>query len=212
MGDFDKKQEASAADAAAKEKKKLAMVGVLGAALLGVLVWQFKGGPQSVGAQSFGGPAGGDQALVSPEQTPAQALAGLDPSKDPTKDLLLGSAALPENLMAVPRNPFKLSDEWRTVLVKQVDTPKLEPVRPVIDTPRAVVTQPKAPPADVAGLKLQGIFRQGDKLFASINGQILTVNATIGKARIVEIRDEQVLLRHADWPGGPVTALSLKKN
>src|SRR5690242_6430056 len=99
MGDFDKKDSGSSADAAAKEKKKLMMVGVLGAALLAVVFYQFnKGGPQV--AKAFGGTET-PQVVAPTDQTPSQALAGLDPSKDPTSKLLLGSPELPKDFVAV---------------------------------------------------------------------------------------------------------------
>jgi hypothetical protein len=210
MGDFDKAPETSAADAAAKEKKKLVMVGVLGAVLVAVLGFTFlKGTPQNASGQSFGSATESPGGEIATGQTPAQALAELDAAKDPTKDLLLGTAELPKDLAAVPRNPFKLSDNMRAQLIKPViEVPRAQPVKPV--QTEIVVTQPKAPTAP--DVKLQGIFRQGDKLYASINGQLLTVGMTTGKARVVDIREDQVLLRHADYPGGPITAQSLKKN
>jgi hypothetical protein len=206
MGDFDKKDATSSADAAAKEKKKMIMVGVLGAALVAVVLYQFnKSGPQV--AKGFGAPEA-QQLAASPELTPIQALAGLDPSKDPTARLLLGSPELPREFVSPPRNPFKLSDDMRTQLIKVVEV-KAEPAK-VVHVPQVRVTQPRAPLANIAGLKLQGIFQRGDKFHAIINGSIVTVNAVIGKVRIVDIRQGQVLVRHADWPGGPVSALSMK--
>jgi hypothetical protein len=206
MGDFDKKQSSSAADAAAREKKKLLLVGVLGAAFLGVIFYQFtRSGPQT--AKAFGGTEA--PSSIEPVQlSPREALAGLDPSHDPTAKLLLGTSELPTHLVQVPRNPFKLSDDMRNQLVKAPDPVKPEPVKPV--QTRIVVTQRNAPTANTDGLKLQGIFTQGDKRFASINGNIVTAGNAIGKVRIVEIRDDQVLVRHADYPGGPITALNLK--
>jgi hypothetical protein len=206
MGDFDKKQTLSSADIAAKEKKKLLWVGILGASFLGVVVFQVtRTGPQT--AKAFGGPEAPTVA-VAPEQTPLQALAGLDPARDPTARLLLGDSELPSHLVQVPRNPFRLSDDMRSQLIKTVEV-KPEPVRPV--QTRIVVSHPHDPHAPTDSLRLQGIFSQGDKRFASINDKIVTAGQVIGQARIVEIRDDQVLVRHADYPGGPSSALHLKK-
>jgi hypothetical protein len=206
MGDFDKNQTPSAADQAAKEKKKLAIVGLLGAVLLGVIVFHFnKGGPQAASASErpIREPS---LAVVGP--TPAQALANLDSAKDPTLELLKGTAGITPELAQVPRNPFKISDAWLNQLVKHPAA--LPEVHTSVYIPQTAVLPAKLPEANIDGLKLNGIFRQGDKLYASVSGNLVTVGNTIGNARVTAITSDSITFRHADYPDGPTTTLTKK--
>jgi hypothetical protein len=211
MGDFDKNTTSNTQDAAAKQKKQMMMVGALGVALLGVVGFQMmKAGPQAASAAGGGGGAG--EAIVPTQETPAQALAALDPTRDPTKDLLLRSSALPEQLTQVPRNPFKISDQWRGQLVKPDAVRPPEPVRETTTFVEPVKSPPtqQAKAANVDGLKVAGILKRDGKLFAIINGSIVTVGGTVNGVRVVEIADDRVMVRHIDWPTGPVTTMMIQ--
>src|SRR5271170_5898689 len=110
MGDFDKNQTPNA-DA---EKKKLILVGVLGAVLFGVVGFHFmKGNPGQASASVMSADA---QSAALPAETPAQARAAL--ADDPTAALLRGSPNSDAAFDTPPRNPFIMSAGWHNSLVK----------------------------------------------------------------------------------------------
>jgi hypothetical protein len=166
-----------------------------------------KGGPQSALAANPGESSA--DVAASSDQTPTEALAALDPSRDPTRDLLLRAAALPSDLLTVPRNPFKISDVLHAQIIKprqaaaKAAEPHVEPTR-IIEEPRPVAETLKA-----TDFKLAGIIRRDTQLVAIINGHFLAKGEIVGKARVVDIQDDHVTLRHKDWPDGPETVLTI---
>lgn len=205
MGDFDKQVEGSAP---AKQGNKVALLGVLGAVLLGVVVFHFtRGGPQTAGAAIL--PGGADVAPGAaevPTETPEQAQAAL--RQDPTATLLRGNGEGDAGLAQVPANPFILNDKWRSLLVKTAE-PAIanpEPLRPVAPV------APVAPAVQIVsadGFKLGGIFRENQKMVAIINGNIVTAGMVVGNAKVVDIKDNKVVLRHVNAPNGPTVDLVL---
>jgi hypothetical protein len=201
MSDFDKQQTPSVS----AEKKKMAVAGTLGAILLIIGAVHFlKPAPQSAGAAVVGG--GDTSALVvSPlDETPAQAQASLQ--LDPTAKLLRGSTDDDHTFDALPHNPFQMAPDWESVLVKQEEaTPSAaahsDYAVPTTASPRAV---------DTTALKLSGIFREGQHLYAIINGEIYTAGMTVDTAKILDITDNQVTLQRADAPAGPKAFLAIE--
>ena len=196
MGDFDKNQ----APNSAAEKKKLALVGVLGAAILGVLGIHFmKGGPQAASASVV--VDSGEGAAPAIQETPAQAEAAL--ADDPTASLLRGSSAATDPvLMKTPHNPFVISAEWRNELVHPME------VRIVNHEPVYLAPTPQA--LNVANFKLSGILHEKNALCAIINGQIVSVGMVLDDAKIVEITSNRVTLQRADSPTGPKSELTME--
>jgi hypothetical protein len=197
MGDFDKNK---APDAAA-EKKKLMLVGVLGAVLLGVVSFHFmKGGPQAASA-SVVSDSGGASALPAIEETPAQAEAAL--ADDPTASLLRGkSTATDPTLVKTPHNPVVISAEWRNELVHPTE------VRIVNHEPVYVAPSPQA--LNVGNFKLRGIMHENNTLCAISNGQIVSAGMVLDDAKVVEITPNRVLLQRADSPTGPKSELTME--
>ncbi len=198
MGEFDKR---GAPDAAA-EKKKLLLVGVLGAVLLGVLGIHFlKGGPQAASASVAAQPVESSAALPAIEETPAQAQAAL--ADDPTASLLRGTSAAPDPALGkTPHNPFVISAAWRSELVHPTE------VRVVHNQPVYVAPSPQA--VNVEGFKLGGILHQNNALCAIVNGRIVSVGMTLDDAKIVEITPDHVTLQRADAPTGPKSELTIE--
>jgi len=197
MGDFDRVEKSNQAG----ESKKLIMVVTLGATLLGTVGYQLvKRGPQQASASEIPeGPA------VSVSETPAVLRSTL--LQNPTTGLLQGSEKPPA---AKPmRNPFKMADSW-LALLHQIK-PDKPPVLP--DPPK---TQPKPVPEVVAlGLraedyKLSSIVNSVTGMSAIINGRVVNEGGTVGKARVLRISGEEVLLQHIDFPNGPTTTLSMQ--
>jgi hypothetical protein len=205
MGDFDKQ---AAGSDAPKQGSKVALLGVLGAVLLGVVIFHFaKGSPQTAGAAVVsGGAAALPEAGELPTETPEQAQAAL--RNDPTAKLLRGAGDGDGALAQVPANPFVLDDKWRSQLVKAPDpaiaNPEpLRPVAPVMPVAPAVQT------VSADGFKLGGIFRENQRMVAIINGNIVSAGMVVGNAKVVEIKDSKVLLRHVNAPNGPTVELML---
>ncbi|HUO07363.1 MAG TPA: hypothetical protein VM008_03615 [Phycisphaerae bacterium] len=200
MGDFDKQK---TSDPSA-EKKKLAVVGALGAILIGVLVvHSVKSGPQSASASVFSSASDtpGDATM---DETPAQAEAAL--ANDPTAKLLRGSSK-PEQPSGerTPHNPFLISPEWRNMLVRAPE------VHEPIYTPQPTVYTPAPQAVNLQNYKLSGILQQRDKtLCAIINGRIVSTGMTVDDARVVDIAPDHVTLQHADSPTGPKSDLTIE--
>src|SRR5215213_8266736 len=101
MGDFDRNEKA----AEGSQTKKLIMVGVLGAVLLGVVAMQMmKSGP----SQAAAAPQGNDPAVAAApgaDENPELIRAAL--LQDPTKALLVGERSPAD--ASPPRNPFGMS-------------------------------------------------------------------------------------------------------
>jgi hypothetical protein len=208
MGDFDKNQ----APKDAGEKKKLVIVGLLGAVLLGVVYFHFmKSGPAVANAGIA--PAEGAQGVVAAlrtDETAAQARAALE--ADPTKHLLTGGTELDPALEKVPHNPFRMSDKWRATFVKQaVVTPRVEIVPRVTDPKDPVVINTPAVAVDTRDMKLMMITRGSRGLQAIINGNIVSVGQTVGSARVIEIKPDSVTLQHVDFPDGPTSSLTIAR-
>ncbi len=115
MGDFDRRESAGKKN----ESKKLVMVGILGALLLGLVVFQFnKKSPEAMAGPVAGSNGGGQPAAI--EQTPEQAMALL--ARDPTSGLL-DTKSLTSVAAAPPRNPFVMDAAWRETFAKHIDAP-----------------------------------------------------------------------------------------
>ncbi|HVX83548.1 MAG TPA: hypothetical protein VH253_01900 [Phycisphaerae bacterium] len=203
MSDFDKKP---ADGQSPKQGGKVAVLGLLGLVLAGVLVFHFtKGSPQAATASPVAD-AGDPTAAVVPTETPAEAQAAL--ANDPTAKLLRGSGDLDAQLAVVPTNPFILDAKWRASLVKTVaPTTAAEPLRAEV-TPQPVVAAPQTVNAE--GFKLSGIFRDNQHMVAIINGKIVSAGMVVGNARVVDIQPDKVVLRHVNSPTGPTVNLLLK--
>ncbi len=200
MGDFDKQQ----ASAPSNEKKKLVMVGVLGAVLLGIGAFHFmKSNPATAGAAlipTADATAGG----LFAEVTPAQETAALQ--NDPTATLLRNPQGPDPFLDTVPRNPFRIAPAWENILVRHADD------APVVDNHTQAYVTPTAAPktVDTSTLKLTGIFRQGQKLYAIINGDIYTVGMVIDTAHITDITSTKVTLQRIESPNGPKASITIE--
>jgi hypothetical protein len=198
MGDFDKNK---TPDAGA-EKKKLLMVGVLGAVLLGVLGFHFmKGGGPQVAAASTLNDVGLPTGIATMEETPLQAQAAL--ADDPTASLLRGTSTARDPLLEkTPHNPFIMSMEWRTELVHptEVHVVNHQPVYVPQVIPQAV---------NVEKYKLSGILHQSNTLCAIINGQVVSAGMVVDDAKVLEITPQRVTLQRVDSPTGPKSFLTI---
>ena len=201
MSDFDKQQ----TPGVSAEKKKMAVAGTLGGVLLVIGAFHFmKATPQTASAGVVGSTSGAEVvSLIPSDETPAQAQAALQ--QDPTAKLLRGEQDDGHTFDAVPHNPFRIAPEWESLLVR-ADPPApsaqhTDYAVPAIISPRAV---------DTASLKLTGIFRQGQRLYAIINGDIYTAGMTVDTAKILDITGNQVTLQRADAPTGPKATLAIE--
>ena len=201
MGDFDKHQK----DDKAAEKKKLVVVVMLGGVLLSIGAFHMlKGSPQAASAAIVPSADGSAIAAITAQETPAQATAALQ--VDPTANLLRGTQNADSLLDAIPRNPFKITPTWESSLVKAVEP--AVPGQPQVVHKAQATGAPKL--VDTSTLKLTGIFREGQKLFAIINGDIYTVGMTIDDARILDITSNKVTLQRVDALSGPKAYLSIE--
>ncbi len=205
MSDFDKKPSTGAAP---KQGSKVMILAALGALLIGVVAFHLsKGTPQSAGAAVLASPDASADPVALPTETPEQARAAL--ADDPTAKLLRGNGENDRALAQVPMNPFVLNEKWRSTLVKAPDPTivppdqvKLDPTRPAVPPPLQTVS--------AEGFKLSGIFRDSQKMVAIINGNMVTAGMVVGNAKVVEIRDNRVVLRHVNAPAGPTVDLVLQ--
>jgi hypothetical protein len=213
MGDFDRHNSSPKNN----ETKKLVVVLGLGVVLIAVVAMQFmkRGAPQA----AAGAPVGNGAALPQPvltEEISPQALANMtnDLKNDPTAPLLRGPAMADRVLNTPPRNPFRMSGAWLQSLLA-AQTPVAAATKPastppvVTPFPAPMVTPFPAPALNVLraeDYKLTGIL---NGTTAVINGRIVMVGDTVGKARIIDITDNTVRLQSADSPNGPTLALSL---
>lgn len=187
MGDFNKNQ----ASGPKSEKNKIMVAGALGVVLAGMGIFHLlKGGPQSAEAA---GPNAVANDLAPPSLTPDQARTAL--SDDPTCKLLLPNAATDTSLSNVPNNPFLMATAWRGNLGKG----------------GAVHYSGSGQNSglDPSQYKITGIFRQGQKLYAIINGQIVTTNGVVDNARVTEIKVDHVALQQAQSPQGAHLVLTI---
>jgi hypothetical protein len=203
MGDFDRKQDKSAER---DQSKQVIMVIVLGVVLIGVVGYHFmKKGPQAAIAAAPG--AGGQIPMPMGEETAEQAKDAL--RQDPTAALLRETAAVDNTLNTVPRNPFLMSEGWRSSLVLQVEPVITPTVTPTVVTPRTtpvrVIPSPKA-----ENFKLGSTLRQGNGYLAIINGRIVSAGAVVNDARVIDIQEGKVVLQHANYPDGPQIELTME--
>ena len=203
MGDFDRNQTPKTND----QSKKITAVIVLGVVFIGVLGYpMMKHGPQPAAAAGDSGQA----SIVIPDsnsnETPEQARAAL--RNDPTASLLVGPSKVDQEFSQTPRNPFVMSETWRSSLSRPAD-----PVNPTVisprpsDPPRATVRVPLTVKLDA--YKLASIVHQQDRLMAIINGSIVTTGMIVDGARVLEIRDDRVILQNADDRAGPPAELTM---
>lgn len=198
MGDFDR----NASPDKKNESKKLVMVAALGAVLLGLIWFEFmKKSPEAMAGQvAPAAAAASDAAAQSPDMLMAEL------KVDPTAGLLIREGT-PAQDSRPPRNPFHMADGWRASLVRPAEP------GPVVhnDTPHPKPAAPAAPlPLSSENFKLTGIMHAGSSLYAIINNKILTVGNIVGKARVVEIREDGVSLQQVDSPDGPILQLSVQ--
>jgi hypothetical protein len=203
MGDFDRHPKPQTS----KQGKQIIIAIVLGVVLIGLTgSYLMKPGPQ----KAFAGAEGaGDGALAAPapvpDETAEQASNAL--KDDPTARLLRESAPDDELFSKIPRNPFVMSDSWRNVLVRTVESPQT-PAPPASETPRAPRAVPQ--PVKLENYRLASIVRLNDKLTAIINGHIASAGMIVDGARIVEIRPDRVILQNAQFNDGPMSELTLE--
>ncbi len=199
MGDFDRVEKPNPAG----DSKKLVIVVALGAALLGLVGYQLvKRGPQQASAaESTAAPAAGVT------DSPAVLRDAL--TQNPTAGLLRpdGSAAPTVKPM---RNPFRMGGAWLASLHQA------QPIKPTVqnDTPRQPPKANVDPIAPVAlrieDYKLSSIVNMGSSMAAIINGKVLQVGSVVGKARIVQINGQEVVLQNVDFPDQPNMTLSMQ--
>jgi hypothetical protein len=204
MSDFDKQP---ANGEPPKQGGKVVLLGALGALLLGVVAFHFlKGSPQSASASPISNADAATGAADVATETPAQAQAAL--ANDPTVSLLRNTGDTDAAFAVLPTNPFLLNEKWRATLVKATDpVATAEPLR-ADSTPAPVVAAPQTVSAD--GFKLSGIFRESQRMVAIINGNIVSAGMVVGNAKVVDIREDKVVLRHVNAPNGPTVDLLLK--
>jgi len=209
MGDFDRNDNSGKRN----EAKKLVAVLGLGVVLIVLVAMQFmkNGGPQA----AAGAPVNNGVALPPPvvsEEISEKALANMinDLQNDPTKPLLRNGAATDHALDATPRNPFSLSNVWLNELIRPVSTasqtqPQHTEPRPYVTSLPVNAAQPLALRAEE--FKLASIINGN---MAVINGKVVKAGDVVGKARIVDIREDGVTLQLADFPNGPRMELSIQ--
>ncbi len=201
MGQFDKQQTPSP-DAS---KKKVVIAVALAIALAGVVGAQvFKGTPRTASADTPGAAMPEMVAATVPDETVSQVLTDL--ANDPTAKLLRGSSGFDPAMVTPPHDPFHVSEQWRSSLVRfqhNTDVPRVEP-RVHSNTSAPVLE------ANTENLKLQGIFVENQHYTAIVNGEIVHAGKTLGKIRILEILQDRIIVQHADSPYGPRTEMMLK--
>jgi hypothetical protein len=200
MGDFDRKPEKSGQK---DQGKQMILMAVLGVIFVGVLGYHYMGrGPQA--ALAAPGMGGGIPMPVA-DETPEQASNAL--REDPTAALLRNSTAIDTSLNTLPRNPFMMSDQWRSTLIQEAP-PAMTPVAPTVITPRPVNAR-TIPVPKAENFKLGSTIRQGGGYMAIINGRIVSKSAVVDDARVVDIQEGRVVLQHADHPDGPRIELTM---
>jgi hypothetical protein len=206
MGDFDR----HAKQNEAAQSKKLIMVGVLGAVLVGVVAMQFMKGPAVADASALPG-AGGGSAAQAPEESPEVLRASL--LKDPTPELL---AAGPRAKTVVPieRNPFAMAHTWRTALAPKEPTPEPTPVAVTVqpEPVAPVIAAPQPLELKAADYKLSMILVSNNQYIALINGLTVSTGSRIKDALVLDVQADTVVLRHKDFENGKPLRLQLKPN
>jgi hypothetical protein len=200
------------------KSKKLVLCGILGLVLVGLVIHQF-GGAKSTEAS----PAGDNNqtpGVEIPTDTPASVLAALE---DKSSGRNAASAA--KGLAALdiaPPDPFRFSDKWLSKLshpvaaVPQAPVKEYVPEKPpvVVHTPTPVPekTEPKVEPSkwEPSGLKLAGIYREGDKTMAFINGSVVSEGSVIAGAKIVEVTKDYVTVQQAGNEKGQLFKLTIR--
>ena len=177
--------------------RALALVGVLSLVLVGAIVYALHSRTPRQAAAAL--PAGGPASLAAgPQESPAQIMAAL--AHDPTADLLRGRDDRLSGLTTPPRDPFVLAPAWRDKLVVH-DAAKLLPV---------VTPAPEAPVEYDAGqIKLQGIFKDGRRIAAIVNGTVVSAGMIVAGARIVEVRDDGLVCQPVGQPESAQFRISL---
>ena len=216
MGDFDRHSSSPKPN----ETKKMVVVLALGVVLIGLVAMQFmKGGsPQS----AVGAPVGGGVALPPPDlsqEISPQTLALMlnDLQNDPTRSLLNAGPAGHAALDAAPRNPFRMSADWYQSLFAPgvVPATATAPAFNPVTSPGAAAAGDSHPPVAPGGrtvtlqasdYKLSGIL---NGTMAVINGKVVKVGDTVGKARVLDIAENTVRLQPADSPASPPLVLSM---
>jgi hypothetical protein len=166
-----------------------------------------RAGPQP----AMGAPTAAFSTLPSPvvnEDLSASGLAGMiaDLQKDPTSALLLNAGTTDTTPNAVPRNPFRMSRTWFTAL---------NPTTPPPITPTPAVAQPKPAPLPTAPDRPAALRDQEFRLTAIlgtsaiVNGKVVQAGAIIGRARVLEIRPNAVILQPTDSRTAPTLELAL---
>jgi len=205
MAEFDRMEQPSSA----KETKKVVLVVALGALLVGLIVFEMiKKGPQEANAATPG-------ALNQPAE-----LSGMDESAntlrqallhDPTASLLHAAAATQPDLTL--RNPFRMAPDWMKILVTSGGTDTAVPTVPLKqpDPPRGVTMSVTPQAVRAEDYKLQTIVNQGaEGMTAMINNRFVKEGDVLGKARVLEIRNNGVTLQHVDFPNGPKTDVMMR--
>ncbi len=208
MGDFDRVQQPGSAPK--NETKKIAMVVLLGAVLLGMLGYNMikKGPGQAAAAQPANESGGGGNGAVTVIDQPTDVLrAAL--AQDPAATLLKNPDAnqFPTTTL---RNPFRMSVAMydsikpKAVEVAPAPTPNPTPGPTPNVLPTPTPTGTPAVKTLVAGAyKINTIIVSNGHLSALINGRLVSAGGVVGDALVLEVRDNGVTLRHKDFPDGP---------
>ena len=202
MGDFDRLQAAPKGN----DNRKALLALVLAVVLVAMVAHWYFGGPAVAGAAL-------PLPLPHDDGTSPEALARLhaELNDDPTA-ALLHSSAKPDVISQIPRNPFRMAPAWAALLIKTTPTP--EPPKPATQTAplepafTVAATRPESPAIRASDYRLQGTFNLGG-WEAFINNKRVRVGDTVDKARVLEIREDAVVVRHVDYPDGPKTTLTV---
>ena len=201
MGQFDK----SHAPKTGSQKSKALMAVALALALGCVIFFQvWKSTPQAAsGAVNAGSTDPDPNALLAPPRSVSQELDEL--AKDPTTPYLRGDRTIDAAFLTPTHDPFRMADKWRASLTRNDVTPN--PPDPRIDTH---VAPPLPQGADVASIKVTGIFRDKDKYTAIVNGVIARAGMILKNVRICEILEDRIVVQNAAYPEGPRSEVILK--
>ena len=200
---------------AGKSSSKGIAVAVLTVVLVVVLVRQFTKAAPSEAAPADNG-AGGQQIVkAAAKDSVVEVMASLE--NEPGLHRKTGGLDPASVLEAVPADPFQLSAAWREkltkaapeVVVTKVQDPVTQQVTTVTTDPRS--TRPTLPPWDTSSVKLSGIFRSNNKMYAVINGSIVSQDMSVAGGHVVEITEDRVTLQQNGAPEAPKVDLIINK-
>jgi hypothetical protein len=208
MGEFDRHQNQPRGN----DTRKAVMALVLGVVLIIMLAnWYLKSPPAAVAGVPAAVSAGASPFILSDDMSPT-ALAQLQTqlNSDPTGALLLDRGTAPATDAPALRNPFRVAPAWQARLIRQAAPQVVADPQPRIAVePQPTPPRPEIPALRSADYKLQSLFVQNGQRSALINSREVRVGDVVGKARVLEIRDNAVILQHLEAPNAPPITLSM---